>query len=119
MKPLGEVKTFLKRFDNFKNGEIRGIEIISSSIINITLTAQDNAKENDWISLKLECNGVYDASLLSDDKIKYINMDDGITIIKDTKGFAFGIGECYNIESIKNSSLYVACASMKYEESSF
>ena len=119
MKPLDNIQTFLKRFDNFKNGEFRSIEIISPTVIMITLAGQDEARDFDWISMKLEFHGVIDARLLDETKLSLLDMDNGVSIIKEDNSLAFGIGECYNVNSIKNSSCFIESTDIRQEEGTF
>ncbi|MEA2098752.1 MAG: hypothetical protein U9P72_01325 [Campylobacterota bacterium] len=119
MKPLINTKEFLKRFDDFKDGEIRSIELISATKISIILTAQDRARDFDWVSMKLEFNNVVDAKLLDESKLSLINMEDGITIACDDNRFSFAIGKYSNTASIKNSLCYIECLTIKYEEGLF
>lgn len=119
MKPLNNIDSFLKRFDNFKGGELRSIEVISPITMIITLAGQDEARAFDWISIQLECNAISDALLLENAKLSLINMDDGISILKTNNTLAFAIGECYNESSIKSSSCYIQCSSIKYQEGLF
>ena len=119
MKPLGDIDSFLKRFNHFKNGEFRSIKIISPSVMIITLAGQDEARAFDWVSVKIEFSGVSNAKLLQETKLSLLDMNDGISIIKDDTSLAFGIGECYNISNIKSSSCFIESSSIKYEEGQF
>jgi len=121
MKPLShtQLSTFTKRFDNFKDAELRSVEIISPLTIKLTLATQDSTRAYDWITVSLEFNGVQDARLLEESQLSYVDMSQGASLIYDENLFAFGISECYNISSIKNSSLYLIAESLKYEEGQF
>ena len=119
MKPLTNVDAFLKRFNNFKGGEVRSIEITSPSIMTITLAGQDESRAFDWISLQLECNGISDAQLLDNSKLAYIDMNEGLSIVKTNNTLAFALGECYNEASVKSASCYIECSNMKYKEGLF
>jgi len=119
MKPITNIEKFLKRFDSFKDGELRSMKIISPTVMLVTLAVQDSAREFDWITVDLEFNGITDAKLLDESKLSLIDMSDGISIINNDKKFAFGIGECYNISSIKNSTSFIESQSLKYKEGSF
>lgn len=121
IKPLLEkdLNSFLKRFDSFKDAELRSIEIISPNAIKITLSAQDSAREFDWITVELEFSGVADTQLPQESKISHIDMGDGITIIYANNSFIFGIGRYENQSSIKNSICFITSSSIKYAESSF
>jgi len=121
MKPLNknELSNFLERFDNFKDAELRSFEIISPIEMKLIIAAQDSARAFDWITIELSFYTVTDANLLKDDRLHLIDMNDGISIIENDNQFAFAIGECYNISTIKNSILYVICKNLKYKEGSF
>lgn len=121
MKPLlaTELKKFLQRFDNFRGGEIRSIDVISPTTILITLVGQDSARGFDWVSVTLEFNSVNDARIIENSKLAFVNMEQGISIINNGILFAFGIDECYNFPSIENSACYVICSNLKFQEGAF
>jgi len=121
MKPLlpKEIDLFLKRFDNFSSGEFRNTDIHSATKISVTLTAQDEAKEFDWITITLEFEGVSDAHLVAEEKLPYIDMDDGISLFYQEGYFYFGIGRCDNISAIKTSTLYIQSKTLKYKQGNF
>lgn len=109
----------LARFDRFKGAEFRSLKILSPHEINATFAVQDATRSHDWITITLKFIGVSDARLVEGNKISFIDLTDGISVIKVDKLIAFGIGECYNIETIKNSSCYILANSFKYEEGIF
>ncbi|WP_455757239.1 hypothetical protein [Sulfurimonas sp.] len=119
MKPITNIEEFLKRFDHFKDGEFRSIEVASPTAMLVTLSGQDSARAFDWVSMKLEFNGVSDARLLDTSKLSLVDMSNGISIIKNNNKLAFGIGECYNISNTRNSTCFILCDSLKYEEGLF
>ena len=109
----------LQRFDNFKDAEFRSLEIISPLNIKLTFAVQDAARAHDWITLTLDFNAISDARLLENNQLSLIDMSDGVTLLKDENSFAFGVGECYNIATIKTAPLYIIASSLKYKEGSF
>lgn len=119
MKPITNLEQFLERFDNFKDGEIRSIKIISPTTMLVTLAGQDSARAFDWITVDLELSSVSDARLLDDTKLSLIDMSDGVSIIYENDKFAFGTGECYNTSTVKSSTCYIECDTIKYEEGTF
>ncbi|MBU1659785.1 hypothetical protein KKG72_12165 [bacterium] len=121
MKPLlaKDLKAFLQRFDNFRDCELRSINVVSPTNITITLAAQDVARGFDWISIEIEYNGVIDSQLLDNSKLSLVDMSDGISIINEDNKFAFGIGERTTLSSIKNSTCQVICSNVKYKEGIF
>ncbi len=121
MKPLTNINEFLKRFDNFIDGEFRSIKIISPTVMLVTLAGQDSARGFDWISMELEFNGVSDARVIEDNKLSLLDMSDGISLISqnNTLAFGIGIGNCNSISSIKSSTCYIECSNIKYKEGLF
>lgn len=121
MRPLqkSELSSFLKRFDNFKDAELRSIEIYDASTISVVLAAQDSTREYDWITIELEFTTVTDAKLLQNKQLSLLDMQYGISLIESENIFAFAPSECYNIANIKHSSCYVLAKSLKYQEGLF
>jgi hypothetical protein len=121
MKPLlqTQLSAFLKRFENFKDADFRSLQIISPTNIKLTLAVQDSARAYDWITITLEFNGVSDARLVEENQLSFLDMSEGVSLLALDNKFAFGISECYNISSIKNSSCYLVAESIKYEEGQF
>ncbi|MEN8303875.1 MAG: hypothetical protein ABFQ64_07380 [Campylobacterota bacterium] len=120
MKPLlaKDLAAFMQRFNNFKDGEFRSLEVISPTTMKIALAGQDEARAFDWVSIELEFNGVSDAKLLDSSKLHLVDMGDGINLIDDG-GIAFGVGEYDTLSSIKNSLCYIVCSDIKYQEANF
>ena len=121
MKPLlaKDLALFMQRFDNFKDGEFRSLEVSSPTNMKLVFAVQDSAKEFDWITLELEFEGVSDAKLLGASRLHLIDMSDGANIISEEKRYAFGIGNYQNITNIKDSICYIIASSLKYKENSF
>lgn len=121
MKPLlaKDIKPLLTRFSHFTDGELRSIEIISPTIIKITLAGQDSARGFDWLTICFEFSGVTDAKLFDSSKLSFIDMSGGINIIYEDGSFAFGIGDYKNLLNIKNSVCFLISSALKYEEGAF
>jgi len=109
----------LERFCNFKDAQFRSLEILSPTEIQLTFAVQDTARDFDWITLELQFTGVIDARLLEENKLQFIDMSDGATLLHVNNEFAFGIGACYNIQAVKNSTLYIIFKELKYKEGQF
>lgn len=119
MKPLLNVEAFLKRFNHFKDGEVRSLEVLSPTTMLITLAGQDEARAFDWVSVNLEFSNISDAQLIEDSKLSLIKMSEGISIIKSTDTLAFGIGECKNEAGIKSSTCFIIASNIKFEEENY
>jgi len=121
MKPLNpsEITKFLTRFDDFKESEIRSLEIISPTEMKMTFAVQDRARAFDWITIDLLFSGVSNAELIDESKLDYIAMDKGISILHKEALFGFCLGTYKNFSSIKDAPLYILSKNIKYNEGSF
>lgn len=109
----------LTRFNNFKDADFRSLEILSPLNIKLTFAVQDAARDHDWITLTLDFNTITDARLLENNQISFLDMSDGVSLIKDENSFAFAVGECYNISTIKSAPLYIISSSLRYVQGTF
>jgi hypothetical protein len=109
----------LERFNHFKDADFRSLELISPINIKLTFAVQDAARAHDWITITLNFDMISDARLLENSTLSHLDMSDGVTLLKDGTLFAFGIGECYNISTIKTAPLYIIASSLKYVEGVF
>lgn len=121
MKPLlkNDLNTFLKRFGNFLDAELHSIEIVSPTALRVTLSAQDSAREFDWVTIVLEFSGVSDAKVPDNSKLPHIDMSDGITLLFAENTFTFALGAYNTPLAAANSICYIKAASLKYKETSF
>ncbi|WP_324171758.1 hypothetical protein [Sulfurimonas sp.] len=121
MKPLlkTELPNFLKRFGNFIDGEIRSIDIISPTIIKVTMAAQDSARGFDWLSINLEFSNIIDAKLIENSKLSLLDTSEGLALFFQDDCFAFSISNYTNLENVKNSLFYIISSNIKYEEDLF
>ena len=112
MKPLHvkDIDSFLSRFGDFLDAEIRSINIISPQQITITLACQDSARAFDWITLNLEFSDISDASLIDASQLLHVDTSEGATLLYNDKHFIF---------SIKNATLSLTASTIKYEEGQF
>lgn len=112
MKPLlvKDLPSFLKRFDNFKDGEFRHLEVVSPTSFKITVATQDSSRGFDWITVDFELNSTTSANLIDNSKISLIDMSDGINISHNGTDFAI---------KILKSTFFIECQSIKYHEGAF
>ncbi|MBL0708690.1 MAG: hypothetical protein JJW00_06560 [Sulfurimonas sp.] len=121
MKPLlkTDIGSFLKRFGNFVDAEIRSIEPVSSNIIRVLIATQDSARGFDWITINVEFSSIIDAKLIESSKLSLVDMSEGITFFYQDNCFALSINNYNNLENIKNDIFYIVSSSIKYEEDLF
>ncbi len=112
MKPLlaKDLPAFLKRFGNFVDGEFRDLEIISPTIMKLTLAGQDWARGFDWLSIEFEFNNINDANILDNSKLLHVDMEDGINIVYQNNQYKF---------ILNNSTFHIHSQNIKYQEKQF
>lgn len=121
MKPLSknDLNGFLKRFGNFVDAELHYIEIVSPTMLRVTLSTQDSARAFDWVTIALEFSGVSDAKVPESSKLPHIDMSDGITLLFTENTFTFALGAYSTPLAATNSICYIKSASLKHQETSF
>ena len=112
MKPLlkNTLDSFLKRFGNFIDAEIRSIDATSPTTISAVIACQDSARGFDWLTINFEFCGVIDASLIQNSKLRFIDMSSGLDITYRDGSFVF---------SINNATIFIKSSTIKYEEGLF
>lgn len=121
MKPLtpANIDDLLDRIYDAEGGELRSIVMHNPTRFTVTLSVQDTNRGNDWINIAFEINGVSDAKLIDDDKLKFVDMDGGVSILYEGDEVGFAFGDYGYIDSAKDSIIYLIGKSIKYEELPF
>jgi hypothetical protein len=110
---------FLERFNHFRDSELRQIDIISATLIKITLATQDSARGFDWVTVTFEFNGVIDAKIIEESKLPHVDLSQGITLLYQDEMFAFMVGAYNKLSDTQSSICYIKSTSLKYQEGSF
>lgn len=112
MRPLltKDIDSFLKRFGNFVDGEIREVKLISPTVIEMTIAGQDEARSFDWITVNFEFSGVSDATLTDESQTIHVDMNNGISIENLNNKFVL---------SVKNATFKIVSQTIKYQEGQF
>ncbi len=121
MKPLhvSELNNFLSRFQRFIGSEIKTITLKSPTVIEVSVSVQDAARQYDWIDLVFELSNVSNALLMENSKLAYLDMSEGITVIVSAKEAIFCYGDYVSHESAKDSPLHIFAQSIKFKELPF
>lgn len=121
MKPLNQnnAKQLLERIDSAKGGELRSITMLDPTTFRVTFSVQDRNREFDWVDITFEVSGVSDARLTDDDKLDFVDMDEGISLLFENGQCAVAIGDYRSLTSVSDAPMYLMGTSMKYGESSF
>jgi hypothetical protein len=121
MKPLhvSQIESFNRRFNHLIDSELRRVDILSPTTMSIVLSVQDENRAFDWINLELEISGVSDARLIDENKISFVDMSDGISILYEDNNVIISVGKYSSFESANNAPLYIKGDTLKYQENTF
>lgn len=119
MKPLNAstLNALCTRIDFARNGEIHSLTPLTPTSIEIRFSVQDKARGFDWIDVAFVIEGVIDAKLVSDNVLRMLSMDEGITVEIDSSKAALAIGDYKG--RIKDAPVYILGATLGYEERVF
>ncbi len=121
MRPLhvSQIEVFNKRFNNLIDAELIRVDINSATAITLIFNVQDENREFDWIGLELQVSGVSDAKIVDDNKIPFIDMSDGVSILHENSSVIISIGKYRSFETANNAPLFVKGSTLKYKENTF
>lgn len=116
VKPLSiqALNHLLERIDFARNGEIHSLTPLSPTSIEIRFSVQDKARGFDWIDVAFVIEGVSDAKLVSDNVLRMLSMDEGITVEMDNSKAGLAIGDYKG--RIEDAPLYIVGTTIGYEE---
>lgn len=119
VKPLNvqSLNALCTRIDFARNGEIHSLTPLSPTSIEIRFSVQDKARGFDWIDVAFVIDGVSDAKLASDNVLRMLSMDEGITVEVESSKAALAIGDYKG--RIEDSPLYIVGTTIGYEEREF
>ncbi len=109
----------MQRIDNAVDGELYAVTMNSPLNFTVELAVQDANRGHDWINIAFEVDGVTDARLVDDDKVSFIDMADGITIVFEEGECGLAVGKYNALASLKDAAFYLTGTSIKYEERPF
>lgn len=120
VKPLTakSLNALCERIDYARHGDIHSLTPLSATSIEIRFSVQDKARGFDWIDIAFVIDGVNDARLVSDNALKMLSLDEGITVEIDTAMAGLAIGD-YNKGRIVDAPLYIIGSTIGYKEFSY
>ncbi len=114
MKPVtpSVLEDLNNRTENFNGIVVNSLDVISADIIKLTLSAQDRAKDFDWVGFEFEFSGIEDAILVENEKLKFI---DTISLFFDSGSFCFSTDSYNDKNGIKNALCYIISKTLKFD----
>lgn len=121
MKPLSSssASELLERIEYAKDGELRSINMKDPATFTVTFSVQDKNRDFDWINIVFEISGIYDARFIDDDKFRFADMSDGITILFENDDCGLLFGNYGSLATANDSVMYMIGKFIKYEELPF
>jgi hypothetical protein len=122
MKPLNGAAAASALRERILSGEgamLRSLRLHGPSTASLTLSVQDKQRGFDWIDLTFEMHGISDARLIDDEKLDFLDTDDGITVLFEEGLWGLGVGRYSGLKALRDAPLYLIGTSLKYEEAPF
>ena len=122
MKPLSSASAASSLSERILHGEgamLHSLNLGGPTSATLRISVQDKHRGYDWIDMMFEINGMNDARLIDDDKLGFLDTDEGITIMFENGMWGLGVGRYGSLEALKSAPLYCIGASLKYEEAPF
>jgi hypothetical protein len=122
VKPLASTAAASSLCARILNGEgamLRTLVLNDPTSVTLTLSVQDKQRGFDWIDIAFEINGLNDAKLVDDNRLGFIDTDEGITILFEDGLWGLGIGRYESLGALKSAPLYLIGTSAKYAEAPF
>ena len=115
---MQEIQKVLEKFDNFKYAEFKSIQTLSKTSMLLTFIVQDDdGEETDKVTFQLD--GVNEARLIENNVLSYLDMTDGISIIKYSDIYAFSLGKSNDdLLAMKNTPLYATASEINVNQES-
>jgi len=107
-----EINALLKKYNDFKYEQLRHIEQRSDGSKVVTLVIQDEDGE-DTNTINLEFNNITASKILVNDVLSYLDMGDGITLIKENNLYGFSTGKGTAMLHVNSAPLYIVASDLK------
>ncbi len=112
---MENINTILKKYNNFKDAQLRSIEPLSDSSKVLTLVIQDDDGE-DVNTIKIEFNNITKSQILDNSVLSYMDMGFGISLIKEHNLYGFALGKGTAMLHVHNAPLYIIASEVKIQE---
>ena len=112
---MEQINTLLKKYNNFKDAQIRSIQSLSDTSKVLTIVVQDDDGE-DLNTVKIEFKNITNSQILDNSVLSYMDMGFGISIIKEHDLYGFALGKGTAMLHVLNAPLFIVASDIKIEE---
>lgn len=112
---MENINAILKKYNNFKDAQLRSIQPLSDSSKVLTLVIQDDDGE-DINTIKIEFNNITKSQILDNSVLSYMDMGFGISLIKEHDLYGFALGNGTAMLHVHNAPLYIIASEVRIEE---
>ena len=112
---MENIDVLMKKYNNFKDAQIRSVVNITESSKILTLVIQDDDGE-DINTIKITFSDIKESRILENGVLAYLDMMSGISMIKEHNLYGFAIGKGSAMNNVHNAPLYIISAQIDIEE---
>ena len=112
---MEQIDTILKKYNNFKDAQVRSVQNLTESSKLLTLVVQDDDGE-DINTVKVTFNNINDSRVLVNDVLPFLDMMSGITILKENNLYGFAVGNCSAMLHVHSAPMYIISSDIEIEE---
>ena len=112
---MEKINTLLEKYDNFRYAQLRSIQQLSDGSKIVTIVVQDDDGE-DTDSVEIEFNNISNSKILIDSVLSFLDMGDGVSILKENNLYGFSVGNASAMLNIHHSPLFIIASEMEIRE---
>ena len=113
---MEEINALLEKYDHFRDAQIHSLQAPSNNSYIVALTVLDEYGIKELYRVKLTFTDFTDVRLLDNYVLSFLDMMQGISIIKERGLYGFAIGSCSAMLNIQNAPLYIVAKELEIEE---
>ena len=122
MKPFSSSSSASALCERILHGEgamLKSLKLHGPTSATLRVSVQDKHRGFDWIDVLFEMNGMSDARLVDEEKLGFVDTNEGITILFEEGVWGLGVGRYGSLRALGSAPLYLVGTSLKYEEAPF
>ncbi len=112
---MENIGAILKKYNNFKDAQLRSIYPLSDSSKVLILVIQDDDGE-DLNSVEIEFSNITKSQILDNSVLSYMDMGFGISIIEEHGLYGFALGQGTAMLHVHNAPLFIIASEVKIKE---
>lgn len=112
---MDTINTLLKKYDNFRDAQIRSIQRPAEDSAIVTIVVQDDDGE-DTNTINMEFSDIKESRVLVNHVLAFLDMMNGISLMHENGLYGFAVGGGSAMLNIHNSPMFIIASDLKIEE---